>query len=62
MGNSNHALKMANTDNFPEIISDNRKKTHLLHTTIRGFMLHLHTVYLVVVVTHLVLVAERIGL
>ena len=29
MGNSNHTLKMANTDNFLEIINDNQKKTRL---------------------------------
>ena len=31
MGNGNHTLKMADTDNFPEIIDDNWKKTCLLH-------------------------------
>ena len=31
MGNGNHTLKMADTDNFPEIIDDNRKRTRLLH-------------------------------
>ena len=30
MGNGNHTLKMADTDNFPEIIDDNWKKTCLL--------------------------------
>ena len=31
MGNSNHTLKMADTDNFLEIIDDNQKRTCLLH-------------------------------
>ena len=31
MGNSNNTLKMADTDNFPEIIDDIRKRTRLLH-------------------------------
>ena len=31
MGNGNHTLKMADTEIFPQIIEDNRKKTRLLH-------------------------------
>ena len=31
MGYGNHTLKMADTDKFPEIIDDNRKRTRLPH-------------------------------
>ena len=31
VGNGNNTLKMADTDNFLEIINDNRKRTCLLH-------------------------------
>ena len=31
VGNGNYTLKMADTDNFPEIIDDNRKRTRPLH-------------------------------
>ena len=36
MGYGNRILKMTNTDNSPELINDNRKRTRLHITFIRG--------------------------